>query len=248
MRTFGLIGFPLSHSFSPDYFNKKFQQQNIEAIYKTFPLKSINDFFSILNNNPTLEGLNVTIPYKETIISYLDEISSEAKEIGAVNCINIVYKNKKPYLIGYNTDFIGFEKSFIPCLKPHHKKALVLGNGGAAKAIKFVLKKLDIPFKTVVRTIKNKEELLYTELNKELLNNYTIIINTTPLGTYPETENCPDIPYHFLNNSHFLYDLIYNPAESLFLKKGKLLNAEIKNGYEMLVIQAEESWKIWNNQ
>lgn len=248
MRTFGLIGFPLSHSFSPDYFNKKFQQQSIEAVYKTFPLKSINNFNSILLNNPTLEGLNVTIPYKEAIISYLNEISTEATEIGAVNCINIIYKYKKPYLMGYNTDFIGFEKSFMPNLKPHHKKALVLGNGGAAKAIKFVLKKLNISFKTIVRTKKNEEELLYTELNKEILNDYTIIINTTPLGTYPETENCPDIPYHFLNNTHFLYDLIYNPAESLFLKKGKLQNAEIKNGYEMLVIQAEESWKIWNKR
>lgn len=247
MRKFGLIGFPLSHSFSPDYFNNKFQQLGTDAVYNPFEIPTINHLNELINNNPFLEGLNVTIPFKESVIPFLNELSIEANEIAAVNCIKIENRNQKPYLIGYNTDIIGFEKSFIPLLKPHHKKALILGNGGAAKAVRYVLKKLTIPFISVVRNNKLEDEIHYSDINAEVIDAYNIIINTTPLGTYPDIEECPDIPYDFLNESHLLYDLIYNPSESLFLKKGKLQKAEIKNGYEMLIIQAEESWKIWNH-
>lgn len=246
MRTFGLIGYPLSHSFSPDYFNKKFQSLGIDAAYKAFSIPSIVELNEIINTYPSLEGLNITIPYKEAVLPFVNELSSEAKEIAAVNCIKIENRNQKPYLIGYNTDIVGFEKSIIPLLKSHHKKALILGNGGAAKAVRYVLKKLNIPFISVVRNKKMEDEIHYSDIKAELISEYNIIINTTPLGTYPDIEKCPDIPYKFLNESHLLYDLIYNPTESLFLKKGKLQKAEIKNGYEMLVIQAEESWKIWD--
>lgn len=247
MRTFGLIGYPLGHSFSPDFFNKKFQNQGIDAIYKAYSIADIKQLKNIITENPFLEGLNVTIPYKESVIPFLNQIHPDAKEIGAVNCIKIEYRNKSPFLIGYNTDNIGFEKSLVPLLKSHHTKALILGNGGAAKAVSYVLNKLNIPFIFLVRNPKGENELAFSDTDKNIFKEHKIIINTTPLGTFPDIEKCPEITYEYLNESHLLYDLVYNPAESLFLKKGKLQGAQIKNGYEMLVLQAEASWKIWNN-
>lgn len=247
MRTFGLIGYPLSHSFSPSYFNQKFKNFKIEAIYKAFEIESINKLNEVLVNNPNLEGLNVTIPYKESVISYLHHITKEAQKIGAVNCIKIENINNKPYLIGYNTDVIGFEKSLIPLLKKHHTKALIIGNGGASKAVAFVLNKLQIPYNFLVRSKKHNHEILFNEADKDLIEQCKLIINTTPLGTYPNIDICPNIPYEAINEQHLLYDLIYNPSETLFLKKGLAQGAQIKNGYEMLLIQAEACWKIWNN-
>jgi shikimate dehydrogenase len=246
LRTFGLIGHPLTHTFSPDYFNKKFQNQGIDAVYKAFSIPDIQQLKNILNENPLLEGLNVTIPYKEAVLPFLNDIHYEAKAIGAVNCIKIEHRNNIPFLIGYNTDSIGFEKSLTPLLKNHHTKALILGNGGAAKAVAYVLKKMNIPFSFLVRNPKGANELAYADANKTIFEEHKIIINTTPLGTFPDIEKCPNIAYEYLNETHLLYDLIYNPEESLFLKKGKLQGAQIKNGYEMLVLQAEASWEIWN--
>lgn len=246
MRTFGLIGNPLSHSFSPDYFNKKFQNQGIDAIYKAFSISDIYQLKNIINENHLLEGLNVTIPFKEAVLPFLNEIHYEAKAIGAVNCIKIERRNNIPFLIGYNTDSIGFEKSLIPLLKTHHTKALILGNGGAAKAVAYILNKLNISYTFLVRNPKAENELAFSNTDKTIFEEYKIIINTTPLGTFPDIEKCPEIAYEHLNESHLLYDLVYNPAESLFLKKGKLQGAQIKNGYEMLVLQAESSWEIWN--
>ncbi|MFN7013057.1 MAG: shikimate dehydrogenase family protein [Bacteroidia bacterium] len=246
MRIFGLIGYPLNHSFSPDYFNKKFQNQGIDAVYKAFSIPDINLLNIILNENPKLEGLNVTIPYKKAVIPFLNDMHYQAKTIGAVNCIKIEIRNNKPFLIGYNTDNIGFEKSLIPLLKKHHTQALILGNGGAAKAVAFVLKKLNIPFSFLVRNPNGTNEFAYSGADKKIFEEHKIIINTTPLGMFPDIEKCPDIPYENINETHLLYDLIYNPEESLFLKKGKLQGAQIKNGYEMLVLQAESSWNIWN--
>lgn len=246
MRTFGLIGNPLTHSFSPDYFNKKFQNQGIDAVYKAFSIPDIHLLINILNENPLLEGLNVTIPYKESVIPFLNQIHPDAKEIEAVNCIKIERRNKIPFLIGYNTDIIGFEKSLTPLLKNHHTKALILGSGGAAKAVAYVLNKLNIPFIFLVRNPNGVNEIAYSCADRTIFEEHKIIINTTPLGTFPDIEKCPDIAYECLNEKHLLYDLIYNPEESLFLKKGKLQGAQIKNGYEMLVLQAEASWEIWN--
>lgn len=247
MRKFGLIGFPLSHSFSPDYFNNKFKQLGIDASYQAFPLKNIAELSTVLNNYKELEGLNVTIPYKESVIPLLHELSDEAQKIGAVNCIKIYNKNTQLFLKGFNTDAIGFEKSLKPLLKNHHTHALVLGNGGAAKAVIYVLKKLNILFKLVVRNASKKNEITYSELNKEIIQNHPLIINTTPLGTFPDVEKYPEIGYEHMTESHLLYDLIYNPEESVFLKKGKIQGAQIKNGYEMLLLQAEASWDIWNH-
>lgn len=246
MRTFGLIGYPLSHSFSPAYFNQKFKKLSIKATYKAFEIENINQLKEVLENNLNLTGLNVTIPYKETIIPYLHHLTKDAQTIGAVNCVKIEKRNNQPYLIGYNTDAIGFERSLIPLLNKHHKQALIIGNGGASKAVAFVLNKLHIPYKIVVRTKKNDNEILFNETDKDLIQQCKLIINTTPLGIYPNIEYCPNIPYEAINQHHLLYDLIYNPSETLFLKKGKLQGAQIKNGYEMLLIQAEASWDIWN--
>lgn len=248
MRTFGLIGYPLGHSFSPDYFNKKFQNLGVDTIYKAFSIPDIEQLKNIITENPFLEGLNVTIPYKESVIPFLNQIHPDAKEIGAVNCIKIEQRNNIPFLIGYNTDSIGFENSLVPLLKSHHKKALILGNGGAAKAVAYVLNKLNIPFIFLVRNPKGENELAFSDTDKNIFEEHKIIINTTPLGTFPDIEKYPEITYKYLNQSHLLYDLVYNPAESLFLKKGKLQGAHIKNGYEMLVLQAEASWEIWNNK
>lgn len=241
MRQFGLIGFPLSHSFSKKYFSEKFKKEHItDCNYENYPLPSINLFPELIREE-NLEGLNVTIPYKESVISYLNYLDPAAEKIAAVNCIH--FENGKS--TGFNTDIIGFERSLKPLLKTHHQHALILGTGGASKAIGYVLSKLDISFNYVSRH-KKADYYTYNDLNEAIIQQHTLIINTTPLGTSPDINHCPDIPYQFLSKKHLLYDLIYNPSETLFLQKGKEHGAMVKNGYEMLILQAEASWEIWN--
>ena len=238
MRTFGLIGKSLSHSFSESYFINKFQKEGItNAEYKKFELSNISEFPDLIKNNQ-LSGINVTIPYKESIIPFLDELTPQAKTIGAVNTIQ--FKGDK--LIGHNTDTIGFLQSISPILKGRDK-ALILGNGGAAKAVENALRILNIERKTVSRN----SLFNYLDINSKIIGYYDIIINTTPLGTYPNTTEFPQIPYNYLNKKHLLFDLIYNPKETEFLRFGKAKNCSIKNGLEMLEIQAESSWNIWNS-
>ena len=246
MRRLGLIGYPLGHSFSKKYYLDKFEREGIEDIaYDLYPLADITAFPSLYQRDGNFYGVNVTIPYKQDVIPYLDELSPEAKEMGAVNCIQIHNKDGKFYLKGFNTDAYGFEGSLLPLLKPQHKRALVFGNGGATKAVTYTLQKLGIPFQIVSRT-KTAENLSYSDLDEQLIRNTPLLINCTPLGTYPNVEECPDIPYEGISADHLLYDLIYNPEETLFLKQGKLRGATIKNGYEMLILQAEKNWEIWN--
>lgn len=243
-RVFGLIGYPLHHSFSEKYFSEKFAKENIsDCRYELFPIKSIDELKQLVRSLPALKGLNVTIPYKQQVIRYLTDTSEIPDGIRACNCIKIQDK----HLIGFNTDHIGFEKSLTPLLKPHHKKALILGTGGAAESVAYVLKKSGIPYSFVSRSPQYASIFTYREINAKKLKDYTIIINTSPLGMYPDVDNCPDLPYSALTEKHLLYDLIYNPAKTLFLVKGERQGAVIKNGEEMLAIQAEESWKIWNS-
>ena len=242
MRLFGLIGYPLSHSFSEKYFTEKFEEEQItECRYSLFPIKTIDELPILLRNNPELEGLNITIPYKKQVLPFLDA-SNIPEGLDACNCINITGGK----LVGYNTDVTGFEKSLNPLLKSYHKKALVLGNGGATAAVAFVLRKLGISFDIVSRKIHDDSSFTYKDIDKKMIEENSVIINTTPVGLYPNTEACPDIPYEFIGESHLLYDLVYNPAKTLFLQKGEEKGAIIKNGEEMLALQAEESWRIWN--
>jgi shikimate dehydrogenase len=242
MPLFGLIGYPLSHSFSKKYFTEKFEREGLNNYrYENFPIASIDEVRKIFEENPDLQGLNVTIPYKEQILPFLHESSAEVAQIGACNCVKIIAG--KNY--GFNTDVIGFEETLNAKLLPHHRKALVLGSGGASKAIQFVLKKKAIDFLVVSRS-KNPLFIPYEKVTPELIKEYMLIINTTPLGMQPLTDNYPSIPYFALTAQHYLYDLIYNPAKTLFLQKGEESGAVIQNGADMLSIQAEESWKIWN--
>jgi shikimate dehydrogenase len=243
MRQYGLIGFPLSHSFSQKYFTEKFLRDNItDAEFLNFSIPQIEDVEKIFADHPQLKGLAVTIPYKKSIIKYLDEADDAVKKIIACNCIKIHQQTK----IGFNTDVIGFEKSFIKNLQLHHKKALVLGTGGASSAVQFVLNKLGIQFLIVSRKASNST-IFYTDITAETLHQYNIIINCTPLGTYPNIEEAPQLPYKFLTASNYLFDLVYNPPLTQFLNYGKKAGCIIQNGYEMLVWQAEENWKIWNS-
>ena len=243
MRLFGLIGYPLSHSFSKKYFTEKFEQEEItECRYDLFPIKTIDELPLLVRNNPELEGLNVTIPYKKQVLSFLDA-SNIPDGLDACNCINITDGN----LVGYNTDVTGFERSLKPLLKSYHKKALVLGNGGATAAVIFVLEKLGISFEIVSRKLHDGSTFTYRDIDKKIIAENTLIVNTTPLGMYPDTEACAEIPYQFISDKHLLFDLVYNPDKSLFLQKGEERGARIKNGEEMLILQAEESWRIWNS-
>ncbi len=243
MRRFGLIGYPLTHSFSKQYFTEKFVKEGLtDCAYETFAIESIEMFPTILTDYPDLAGLNVTIPYKEQVLSYITSLSDEVKEIGATNTIKISGNQ----LVAYNTDIVGFEQSFEPLLQSWHKKALVLGTGGAAKAVQFVLKKLKIPFLTVSRKQGGTGIVSYQSLTKETIEDYTVIINCTPSGMYPKEDTFPPLPYQFLTGKHYLYDLVYKPAKTQFLQKGEAAGASIKNGYDMLILQAEASWKIWN--
>ena len=242
MKKYGLIGYPLSHSFSKKYFTEKFILESIkDVVYDIYPLENINELPGLLKQEPSLYGLNVTIPYKEQVIPYLDDMSPVVAEIGACNCIKI----EDGKLIGHNTDVLGFELSLLKKLKPSHGAALVLGTGGASKAVQYVLNKHSISFLQVSRT-KSTNSISYEELDNEIMSTHLLIINTTPLGMYPNTESAPPIPYELIGNSHYLFDLVYNPVKTMFLKKGELQGAEIENGSDMLVDQAEGSWAIWN--
>ena len=244
MKYYGIIGYPLTHSFSQQYFNQKFQQLVIpDCRYESFPIRSVGEIQNLVKHNPDLAGLNVTIPYKKQVLGYLTDRSQIPAGLEACNCIKI----KKGQLTGYNTDITGLEKSLLPLLKKQHNRALILGNGGAAAAVKFVLQKLKISYIIVSRNIHDDSTLTYADLNGKIISENALIINTTPLGTFPNVEACPQIPYQFLGPEHLLYDLVYNPDKTLFQQKGEWQGALIKNGKEMLIIQAEESWKIWNH-
>lgn len=247
MKTYGLIGKSLTHSFSRDYFKKKFKEENHQnLVYLNFELDDIDEFPKILENHPELSGLNVTLPYKQSIINHLDEIDKNSRFIGAVNTIKISNKNNKLFLTGYNTDTFGFENTLIPLLRKSHKKALVLGTGGVSKAITFVLIKNGIPFLEVTRNPYKSRQIKYDMIDEPLLNAYNIIINATPVGMFPNINEVVDIPYEFINHNHLLYDLVYNPEETQFLKQGKERGALTSNSLKMLYLQAEQSWKIWN--
>ncbi|WP_394775290.1 shikimate dehydrogenase family protein [Flavobacterium sp.] len=242
-RRFGLLGRNISYSFSKGYFTEKFSDAVFAGnSYENFDISEINYFTELVKNNPDLKGLNVTIPYKEQVIPFLDKLSKKAALIGAVNTIKFT-KNGK--LKGYNTDYYGFKKSLEPLLEPHHKKALILGTGGASKGVAFALDELGIPYTFVSR--EAKENIIdYNLINATTFDNFQIIINCTPVGTSPDIEACPDLPYEFFTEKHIAYDLIYNPAETQFLKNAKEKGAVIKNGHDMLILQAEKAWKIWN--
>jgi shikimate dehydrogenase len=251
MRIYGLVGFPLAHSFSKKYFTQKFENEGItDARYELFELADIQKLPELLQANPEIKGLNVTIPYKETVIKYLDNLSQSAKEVGAVNVIKVEANGN---LIGYNSDFYGFlqslshELSFLKGTRAlEGYKALILGTGGASKAVAVALSTLKIQYRFVSRNKEQIQSLIYENIDKEILEEYPLIINTTPLGMYPNVDTCPDIPYHFLTKRNFLFDLVYNPEETLFLKKGKDQQTRTKSGAEMLYLQAEKAWEIWN--
>jgi len=249
MQLFGIIGYPLGHSFSPAYFTSKFAAENVlNASYKAFPIDSINKLLPLIENQPELIGLNVTIPYKEQVIPLLHKLDETAKAVGAVNTIYINRQHTVPELTGFNTDVWGFEHSLCPLLTKDHKKALILGTGGAAKAVAYVLDKLHIAYQYVSRNPQGTNTISYNQLNANIIDTHKLIINTSPLGMYPNIETCPDIPYALLSNKHLLYDLIYNPAETMFMQQGVKAGAKVKNGHEMLILQAEHSWAIWNNK
>lgn len=244
MNKLGLLGKNISYSFSKTYFKNKFENENIkQTTYENFDIESIDLFPSIIKNTKGLKGLNVTIPYKEQVIPFLDKINKKAKAIGAVNTIKITKKGK---LVGYNTDCYGFKKSLKPFLKAHHKKALILGTGGASKAIAYILKTLDIEYNYVSRTTSKHVQFTYDSLSENDIKNHQIIINCTPLGTFPKVNDCPKIPYKAIGSTHILFDLIYNPEETKFLNLGKTNGATIINGLDMLKFQAEKAWRIWN--
>ena len=239
-----MIGYPLGHSFSKGYFNQKFQSEGIDAEYVNFEIADVKLLMEIISETPNLSGLNVTIPYKEQVIPLLDEIDEDAKKIGAVNVIKIIHGRQGLKLKGYNSDVIGFCDSIKELVSPSRNKALILGTGGAAKAICYGLEKMGVATQLVSRH-KSARTLTYEELTKADIAGHKIIVNTTPLGMYPHTENCPDIPYRFLTKDHVCYDLLYNPDETLFMKKGKEQGATVKNGLEMLLLQAFAAWEIW---
>lgn len=242
-RLFGLIGYPLSHSFSKKYFSEKFEQEGVnDCQYELFPLTAIDELPALLAAHPELCGLNVTIPYKEQVIPFLNSQNSLVKSIGACNCIRITAGQ----LQGFNTDTIGFQHSLQEKLLPTHQQALIFGTGGAAKAVCYVLQQLKISYQLVSRR-KMYDQLSYEEVTPQLLQSHTLLINTTPLGMYPNISEAPPLPYQALTSGHYLYDLVYNPEKTLFLQKGDAAGARTKNGMDMLVIQAEESWKIWNS-
>ncbi|MEP7109942.1 MAG: shikimate dehydrogenase [Ferruginibacter sp.] len=246
MKIYGLIGYPLGHSFSKQYFTDKFQREGLtDCFFEAFPIRSIHEFSDLLVANPLLKGLGVTIPYKEQVLQFVDELSDEVKYIGATNSIKIT-GNK---LIAYNTDIIGFQQSFGKRLQPVHKKALVLGSGGASKAVQFVLNRSGFDFLVVTRKVISTDRYIhYNSIDQKLMAEYKVIINCTPVGMSPNENTAPDIPYHLITPAHYLYDLVYKPAKTLFLQKGEEMGAIVQNGYDMLLIQAEASWKIWNSE
>ncbi|MCH4147341.1 MAG: shikimate dehydrogenase [Prevotella sp.] len=247
MDKYGLIGFPLGHSFSISYFNEKFQNENIDATYENFEIPDISNLTEILDSNPNLKGLNVTIPYKQQVMKYLDSISPEARAIGAVNVIRVTHSGNKIMLKGFNSDVIGFAKSIEALLEPAHKKALILGTGGASKAINYGLKSLGLETLFVSRSEK-PNTIQYEKITPEIIHDYKVIVNCTPVGMYPHADECPNLPYEAMDTHTLLYDLIYNPDETLFMKKGKEHGATVINGLEMLLLQAFASWEFWNGK
>lgn len=247
MDTYGLIGYPLKHSFSRGYFTEKFINENIEATYLNFEIEDISLFPDIINRHPSLKGLNVTLPYKEQIIPYLDELDPQAEAIGAINVVKVSRSDGKIKLTGFNSDIIGFENSISPLInKAIHRKALILGTGGASKAVSKGLENLGIEWTYVSRTPR-EGRFTYKDIDENILGDYTVIVNASPVGTYPNAEDAPDIPYNLLSPKHLLYDLVYNPAETKFLRLGKEQGTTIKNGAEMLKLQANAAWRIWND-
>lgn len=246
-KIYGLIGYPLTHSFSQNYFNQKFRNENIDAEYVNFEIPDIGDLMEVISENPNLHGLNVTIPYKEQVIPYLDEIDEDAAQIGAVNVIKFIRNKNSVIFKGYNSDIIGFCDSIAPLLTPNRNKALILGTGGAAKAVYHGLKKLGVE---PIYVSRNKQEgmLTYGELTNDIMAEYKVIVNTTPLGMYPRMDECPNIPYQCLTTEHLCYDLLYNPDVTLFMKRAEENGAEVKNGLEMLLLQAFAGWNIWNSK
>ena len=245
MDKYGLIGFPLGHSFSKSFFNEKFQNEGIDAEYINFEIKGIDELPEVLATNPELRGLNVTIPYKEKVLSFLDYISVEARAIGAVNVIRVDHKGDDVLLKGYNSDVIGFTKSIEPLLETFHRKALILGTGGASKAINYGLKSLGLETVLVSR-FERPGTIQYKDITPDVVKEYNVIVNCTPSGMFPHYDECPDLPYEALDNHNLLYDLIYNPDETLFMKKGRERGSQTKNGLEMLLLQAFASWDFWN--
>lgn len=247
MDIYGLIGYPLGHSFSKNYFNEKFEDEHIDAQYVNFEIPSIENLTEVIDTTPELKGLNVTIPYKEKVISYLDYVSPEARAIGAVNVIRVVHKGKDVRLRGYNSDVIGFTSSIRPLLSRFHKKALILGTGGASKAVNYGLKSLGIETVLVSR-YQRPGTIQYENITPDVVKEYNVIVNCTPVGMYPHFDECPNLPYEAMDRHNLLYDLIYNPDETLFMQKGKEKGATVKNGLEMLLLQAFASWEFWNGR
>ncbi|MBT8324491.1 MAG: shikimate dehydrogenase [Winogradskyella sp.] len=243
-HNYGLVGKDISYSFSRAYFEEKFENENLDCTYVNFDIEHISDFDGIIKKAKNLKGLNVTIPYKEAVISKLDKINKRAAKIGAVNTIKITKKNK---LIGYNTDYYGFKKSLLPLLEKHHNNALIFGTGGASKAIAHVFKNLGIHYNFVSRLANQKATYTYSQLTKEIIHHHKILVNCTPLGTYPNIDECPNIPYDAIEKDHLLYDLVYNPETTKFLYQGQKNGAKTINGRQMLIHQAEKSWKICQN-
>ncbi|MBK5214045.1 MAG: shikimate dehydrogenase [Flavobacteriaceae bacterium] len=250
MSKFGLIGKNIGYSFSKTFFSEKFEKKNLPHSYQNFDIPTIDLLPKLISETPNLKGLNVTIPYKEEVIHFLDSTDDEAKKIGAVNTIKIsdlsANSAENKQLKGYNTDHFGFQKSLETLLPLQQKTALILGTGGASKAVAYALEKLDFKFKFVSRT-ESPNRLNYSSLTKSVIENHLLIVNCTPVGTFPNIADCPPIPYQFLTEKHLLFDLIYNPAESEFLKRGKLQGAKTSNGLRMLELQAEKAWEIWNS-
>ncbi len=247
-RKFGLIGFPLSHSFSRRFFTEKFANEQVNAEYLNFEISSLTGLQHLIDTHPDLEGFNVTIPYKEQVISYLDFIDDAAAEIKAVNTIKIQKSGNRISLHGFNTDIHGFQESIRPLLQKYQHKALILGTGGASKAVVKALDNLKIETILVSRNPEEKGEISYDDLDQDVMESYKIIINTTPIGTYPNIEGCPAIPFEWVSSKHLLFDLVYNPETTEFLKQGKMRGAVIKNGLEMLHLQALAAWEIWNRE
>ena len=242
---YGIIGYPLGHSFSRNYFNQKFADEGINAKYINFEIPSIEMVIEVVTANPELRGLNVTIPYKEKIIEYLDQLAPEARAIGAVNVVRVTHEGGKIRMKGFNSDVIGFTQSIEPMLGAQHKKALVLGTGGASKAVCYGLKSMGLETVNVSR-YEREGTICYRDVTPEVVKEYPVIVNCTPVGMFPKTDKCPELPYEALDENNILYDLVYNPDETLFMKQGSEHGAQVKNGLEMLLLQAFASWEIWN--